>query len=425
MVFAAPDFLQRMMEEPVAPSLDMPATDDGALPARSIELQREPAEPADTLAAGELKDEFLAMISHELKNPLNLIHLNAELLARLPETKALPSVVRAAETIRKTVMSQARIIDDLLDLLRMNAGKLPLNRAPVDWGQTVASIVQAAGGDAAEKSLTLEQRLAGGPVIVDADAARLEQIVHNLLGNAFKFTPAGGRVTVSLRREAGFGVLEVRDSGRGTDPQRLPKMFGMFEPEKGQCSRNEIGPGIGLAIVQQLVALHGGSFEGASEGLDRGSVFTVRLPLHGHHAAQPHGSPPGSEAVLRGLRVFVLDDDAANAETLHELLSLEGAEVTAALKPAEALGRLAASACDVLISDIDMPEMDGYTLIAALRAEPATRDLPVVALTGFGRAADASKALDAGFDAHLGKPVTLERLTTTLLRVVRRRKDSG
>lgn len=203
----------------------------------------------------------------------------------------------------------------------------------------------------------------------------------------------------------------------------------MFELEKGQCSRNDlgpgIGPGIGLAIVQQLVALHGGRFEGAFEGLDRGSVFTVRLPLHGHHAAQPHGSPPGSEAVLRGLRVFVLDGDAANAETLHELLSLEGAEVTAALKPAEALGRLAASACDVLISDIDMPEMDGYALIAALRAEPATRDLPVVALTGFGRAADASKALDAGFDAHLGKPVTLERLTATLLRVVRCRKGSG
>lgn len=145
-----------MMEEPVAPSLDMPATDDGALPARSIELQREPAGPADTLAAGELKDEFLAMISHELKNPLNLIHLNAELLARLPETKALPSVARAAE-----------------------------------------------------KRLTLEQRLADGPVIVDADAQRLEQIVHNLLGNAFKSTPAGGRVTVSLRREAGFGVLET------------------------------------------------------------------------------------------------------------------------------------------------------------------------------------------------------------------------
>ena len=416
------------MEEPVAPSPDLPATDDGALPVRGIEPQRERAglaEPADMGAAGELEDEFLAVVSHELKNPLNLIHLNAELLARLPEAKALPSVVRAAETIRKTVMSQARIIDDLLDLLRMNTGKLSLNRAPVDWGQTVASVVDAVGGDAAEKSLTLEQRLADAPVVVDADAARLEQIVRNLLGNALKFTPAGGRVTVSLRREAGFGVLEVRDSGRGIDSQRLPEMFGMFEPEKGRRSRNELGSGIGLAIAQQLAALHGGRVEGACEGPGRGSVLTVRLPLHGHRAAQPHSPPPDSEAGLRGLRVFVLDDDAANAETLHELLSLEGAEVTAALKPAEALGRLAASACDVLISDIDMPEMDGYALIAALRADPATRDLPVVALTGFGCAADAGKALDAGFDAHLGKPVTMEQLTATLLRVARRRKGGG
>ena len=392
---------------------------------RDVNLRREITELAEVRAASQLKDEFLAVMSHELKNPLNLIHLNAELLARLPEAKALPSVARAAEIIRKTVMSQARIIDDLLDLSRMNTGKLSLNRAPVDWSQTVSSIVEAVGGDAREKGLTLDLQPADAPLIVDADPVRLEQIVWNLLSNALKFTPVGGRVAVALRREANFGVLEVRDSGRGIDPQQLPKMFGMFQQENAQRPRNELGLGIGLAIVNQLAALHGGSVEGASEGLGQGSAFTVRLPLHGHRTPQPNAPAADAEGSLRGVRAFVLDDDAANTETLRELLSLDGAEVTASLKPVEALGLLAASPFDVLISDIDMPEMDGYTLIAALRAEPATRDLLTIALTGFGRAADARKALAAGFDAHLGKPVTLERLTATLLRLMRDGKGRG
>ncbi|NML16077.1 CheR family methyltransferase [Azohydromonas caseinilytica] len=379
---------------------------------REALLQRTAAGRAQAQAANEIKDEFMAVLSHELKNPLNLIQLSAELLLRMPEARALPVVVRAAETIQRTVRSQAQIIEDLLDLSRLHTGKLALHRTGMDWSVTVRTIAEAMLEEATGKRITLALELPEGPVMLDADPVRMEQVVWNLLTNALKFTPEGGHVGVALRVEQGQAELQVRDTGRGIAPEALPQVFDMFkQAEPG--TRRRGGLGIGLALVRSLVQGHGGQVRAESAGLDHGSCFSVRLPLAGQ-APLDQGHAGAASGSLRGRHVLLVDDDAQALELLRQLLELEGASVQAACTAAEALELVQQRVPDLLVTDLVLRGTDGLQLLQALRQNPALKALPVIALTGVGRPGDARRAIAAGFAAHLRKPVTLDKLLATL-----------
>jgi two-component system CheB/CheR fusion protein len=388
---------------------------------REALLQRTAAGHAEALAANELKNEFMAVLSHELKNPLNLIQLSAELLLRLPEARALAVVARAAETIQRTVRSQAQIIDDLLDLSRLHTGKLALHRTAMDWSATVRTIAGAMQEEAATRGLTLTVALPEAPVMLDADPVRIEQVVWNLLNNALKFTPAGGRVDVALRLADGHAELQVRDSGRGIAPQALPHVFDMFKQAE-PAVRRQGGLGIGLALVRSLVQGHGGQVQAASAGLDQGACFTVRLPLAGHAPLPSDDDVGRSLRGLQGRRALVVDDDAQAVELLRQLLELEGAEVCSATEAAQALALAEREKPDFVITDLALPGMDGLQLLRALREREELKAVPVIALAGVGRPGDARRAIAAGFAAHLRKPVTVDKLLHTLCEVLPRQE---
>ncbi|MED5617683.1 hybrid sensor histidine kinase/response regulator [Ideonella sp. BN130291] len=382
-------------------------------------LREEVMRRAEAQATSELKDEFLAVMSHELKNPLNLIQLNAELLSRMPEARNVPAVAKAAATIRKTVLSQAQIIDDLLDLSRVNTGKMALNRSSVDAAAVVRTIATALREDAEHKGLALALEVTEEPVLLDADPVRLEQVVWNLLNNALKFTPRGGRVDLTLAIEQGRVVLRVQDTGRGIAPEVLPHVFDMFKQADPGTTRRHGGLGIGLALVRSLVLAHDGQVEVTSEGLDHGSCFTVWLPLQRSATAVAETPPASPAATLTGHRALVVDDDQQAVQTLRELLALEGAEVVSAHSAADALAEAGRQGFSFILSDIAMPDMDGYQLIRALKAEAMTAGTPVIAVTGLGRPVDAKRAIAAGFVAHLKKPVTVDKLLQTLSHVLK------
>ncbi|MDB5801066.1 MAG: domain S-box protein [Rhodocyclales bacterium] len=359
-------------------------------------------------AASNLKDELLAVMSHELKHPLNLIAVNAEMLARMPLIRDTPPAVRAAETIRRTVTNQAQIIDDLLDLSRVRMGKLSLNRAGVPWAVIVDDIVHAMlpSAQARDVALSLEVEESA---LVFVDVTRLEQIVWNLLSNAIKFTPAGGSVTVNLSRDGASGRLEVSDTGQGIAPEFIGKVFDMFRQAAGRSStRKDGGLGIGCALVRQLVDAHGGRVEVRSEGLGHGTTFTVWLPLYA--GTQRADGAPRSTGALSGRRVLLIDDTLETLASFSELLELDGASITSASSAKQALQIAGNEEFDLIISDIAMPEMDGHDLIRALRKIDNMRQIPAIALTGFGRPSDTQLALEAGFDAHISKPVSLDAL---------------
>ena len=254
---------------------------------REALLQSEQSLRVQLEAANRQKDEFLAVMSHELKNPLNLIALNADLLQRLPETRVVPSVVRIAETIRASVASQAQIINDLLDLSRMQTGKLSLRRHPVEWSEIVLRIVDAVRADAAAKGVELSLDCRSRPCQVDADPVRLEQIVWNLVSNALKFTPSGGKVHLTLAIEGEEARLKIADSGEGIDAMFMGRLFDMFSQADSSVARREGGLGIGLALTKRLIDLHGGRLEAESPGRRPG------FHLHGRAAA------PGSAMATR------------------------------------------------------------------------------------------------------------------------------
>jgi two-component system, chemotaxis family, CheB/CheR fusion protein len=383
-------------------------------------LVQEKETRAELQRAIAMKDEFLAVMSHELKHPLNLIHVNAELLSRMPQVRDAPNVARAADVIRRTVMSQAKIIDDLLDLSRLRTGKLALSPTIVQWGPIVARVLDAVAGDALSLQLTIESELDPAASAIEADPVRAEQIVWNLLSNALKFTPAGGRIRVTLCLDGKESRLDVIDTGQGIAPDLLACVFDMFRQADRSTRRAQGGMGIGLALVKQLAEAHGGRAAAASAGLHKGSKFSVWMPLAASGADGPKAS--ASLHALSGRRILVVDDAEDALQSFSLLLELEGAEVIAASSGAAALAaiersELAKAPFDLVISDVAMPGMDGYELIAALRAKAATANLRAIALTGFGRPLDARRALAAGFDAHLSKPVVIDELLQTIHRL--------
>lgn len=384
--------------------------------AREEELQEAAARRAEALAASELKDEFLAVMSHELKNPLNLIQLNADLLARMPESRHIEAVQRVASLIRRTVASQAQIIDDLLDLSRVNTGKLALHRSTVDWTVGVETIVSAMRDEAAGKGVALTIDLAERPITIDADPVRIEQIVWNLLTNAVKFTPRGGGVSVRLAREGECARLDVVDTGRGIATAALPGVFEMFGQADG-AARQHGGLGIGLAVVKHLAVLHGGRVEADSPGLNRGARFSVWLPMApaGARSGDTSGDAPHPRLARR--RILLVDDDRPSAEALKTLLETEGLQVVLASSGLQALELASQGGLDAIVTDLSMPDMDGHALLQALRRDERTAGLPALAVSGMARPVDVRRALDEGFRAHLGKPVSLERVLAALAEV--------
>ncbi|MEO8249118.1 MAG: PAS domain-containing protein, partial [Burkholderiales bacterium] len=389
-------------------------------------LAKEQQAGAELQRAFALKDEFLAVMSHELKHPLNLIHVNAELLSRLPQVRNVPAVAQAAEVIRRTVLSQAKIIDDLLDLSRIRTGKLALKRQRMEWADVIGRARDAIEGDAAGRQITISLELDAAASPVDADPVRAEQIVWNLLSNAIKFSAPGGTIDVRLALDGDFSRLDVKDTGQGISADFVPQVFDMFRQANRPSTRPQGGMGIGLALVRQLAEEHGGKVAAASEGEAMGSTFSVWLPLS--RASSTDATSINAPQPLVGLRILVVDDSEDALVSFTALLQLEGAEVTAAGSGADALAAAAeAASFDLILSDIAMPEMDGYVLIAKLRALETTRAVPAVALTGFGRPADVQRALAAGFNAHLGKPVVIDELFDVIrsLRIKRIPVPSG
>jgi signal transduction histidine kinase/ActR/RegA family two-component response regulator len=369
--------------------------------------------------ANRLKDDFLATMSHELRTPLNAVLGWARML--MSRQLTTERAAHAVETIERNAASLAHIIDDLLDVSRIIAGTLHMAPQPVDLVAVTLSALDDVKPLAAEKRLDLRfSPERGSLAFVSGDSGRLEQVIWNLLANAIKFTPEGGRVDVSIERLDSSIEVSIVDTGQGIDPEFLPHVFERFRQSDGAPSRRHGGLGLGLAIVHQLVELHGGTVHAASDGLGRGATFTVRLPILAGDAgaerepavgdrrtADSLGSPTPRAQRLDDLRILVVDDHPDGRMLTTLFLTHAGASVTAVASAGEALQLSEAQRPDVLVSDIGLPDEDGYSLIRRIRQQEAEHGglLPAVALTGYARADDRTRALAVGFQAHVAKPL--------------------
>lgn len=377
-------------------------------------LESERQARADAEEANRIKDEFLATISHELRNPLNVILGYSEVLVRSSEANESEFVQRAAEILRRNAIAQAQLVSDLLDLSRLQLGKFSLNRQVVSLTKTINDAVETVRAEALAKGLEVKIEMSNEPIFVDGDPLRMEQVVWNLLNNAVKFTPAGGTVTVKLAKRNGFAHLAVADTGQGIDPKFLPHVFEIFRQADATISRRHGGMGIGLALVQQLIQLQGGSVSVSSGGAGQGAEFTITLPVT-TEATQPRKTGGLVQPnALTGLRILVVDDSSDTVEMLRTLLEMDGAMVTTAGSGPEVLEILERENFDVILSDISMPGMDGFELLSRLRKLPNGRDVPVLALTGFGRVEDVERAQSEGFFAHITKPVDVSEIVNML-----------
>jgi PAS domain S-box-containing protein len=388
--------------------------------AREELFKREKFARAQAEEANRLKDEFLATLSHELRNPLNIIVGYSEVLARSSEAKQSELICHAAETIQRNAGVQSQLINDLLDLSRLQTGKLALEPRPLSLAAVIGDAVESIREQAAGKEIMLSVDLPPQQIVVSADQVRVQQIVWNLVTNAVKFTPKGGRISVTLEEDGGEAALTVEDNGQGIDQEFLPHVFEMFRQADASATRKHGGMGIGLALVRQLADLHGGRVEAHSEGVGRGARFVVRLPLHTdsittHTAATKRVA----EGELTGARILVVDDTNDSLDLLRILLTNKGAIIETALNGEEGLRAAESSDFDLILSDISMPGMDGYAFLRALREKPRHATTPAIALTGFGRPEDVEKARQAGFTTHLTKPLdfgTLVKLARVTLR---------
>jgi signal transduction histidine kinase len=365
--------------------------------------------------ANRLKDEFLATISHELRNPLNVMLGYSELLLRMDEIKQSPQLSQMSEALRRNALAQSYLVRDLLELSRLRSGKLTLNLETVSLITAIHNAIETVRADAQTKNLSIDLALPTTPIFLEADLLRLEQIIWNLLSNSVKFTDSGGKIQIGLTRDNGDAVLTVQDTGQGIHPAFLPRVFDMFRQGDTRASRQHSGLGIGLALVQQLVRLHKGSVEAFSDGPGKGTTFAVRLPekhdvmalTAGEASLDPlHG--------LNGLTVLAVDDDEDNTSLLRQGLELSGARVLTANSGPTALALAANSDFDIVLSDISMPGMDGFEFVRQLRKLNGKENVRVIALTGFGRRDDVEQARNEGFVAHLTKPIDFDKLIKML-----------
>jgi signal transduction histidine kinase len=373
-------------------------------------LEAERFARAEAERASLLKDEFLATLSHELRTPLNAIVGWAHILRR---SSSDPAIVPAIDTIERNARAQAKLIEDLLDMSRIMAGKVGLTFERGSLGEIVSAAVDALLPAARARGVTLSMAAPSDEVWISCDAARVQQVVANLLDNGIKFTASGGSVEVRVSAGERHAQVVVRDNGQGIAAAFLPAVFDRFRQADGSTTRRHGGLGLGLSIARQIVEMHGGSIAAGSDGPGRGAVFTVTLPLAAGGAAQERAPDGDSEpAVLTGLRVLVVDDDADARELLQRLLAEQGCAVVCAASADDALREIARERPDVLLTDIGMPGADGYELLRRVR-EGHPR-MPVLAITAFARLDDRDRAIAAGFDGHLPKPIEPAQLIRML-----------
>lgn len=388
---------------------------------KQLLLEREQFARANAERHSRTKDDFVAVLSHELRNPLNAIMMNTHMLLR---KELAPDVAKGLDAIRRNAQTQARIISDILDVSRINSGKLDLQREMADPTALVQSSIDAMRPMVESRKLTLQLDIAPiGPLLLDP--ARFQQMFWNIFNNAIKFSSASGTVRVELRLADGALTLAVIDSGKGIDPAFIDRVFEKFSQSEAPGKRAQGGLGLGLSIVKHLAELHGGSVHISSPGVDAGTTVRIRIPVDAGPTpapGDPFESMPAaldyaSLASLGGKRVLVVEDDQEAADMLAHILEDRGAKVAVAGDYETALAQWQAQRPDLLISDIGLPGKDGYALVRALRAlEDGGKRTPAVALTAFGRADDRDMALQAGFDLHVSKPFEL----LVLLNAVRR-----
>ncbi|MES2016888.1 MAG: response regulator [Pseudomonadota bacterium] len=374
------------------------------LTATNKRLTREMEERQAAERKSHAKDEFLAMLGHELRNPLSAISSAAALIG-LPGAGP-DTVLRAKQIIQRQSQHLSRIVDDLLDLSRAMSGKILLARQPVEVSALVAACLDTF--KASGRTANYELSLASLPCWVDGDPTRLEQIATNLIDNALKYTTSGGSISIAVAAEAQQVVLTVRDSGVGIAAELLPHVFDVFVQASTTLDRSQGGLGIGLALVRRLAELHGGSVSAHSDGLDAGSTFTVRLP---RAAATQHSASSAPALPDTGKpNLLLIEDNEDGREMMATMLSACGYPVRHAGDGLEGLRMAFAQRPDVALVDIGLPGIDGYEVARRLRQHDATRDIKLIALTGYGLADDQRRVLEAGFDLHLVKPVEIGHL---------------
>jgi signal transduction histidine kinase len=386
---------------------------------RRLLLEREQQARMQAQAANRAKDEFLATLSHELRTPLNAILGWAQLLAggQLEPLTAR----RAVQIIERNTRLQAQLIDDLLDISRIVTGKMRLELKTVTIQSILDAAVESSLPTAVTKRITLARELTSPSDAILCDPARMQQIIWNLLSNAIKFTPEGGHVRLNQGRQNGTLMVEISDTGIGIDPEFLPHVFDRFRQQDAATTRVHGGLGLGLSIVRHLVELHGGSIEAHSEGKGRGATFIVRVPVAPSTTddddrdqtpvlAHTSGEPPS----LEGVRVLVVDNEADARGLVSAILERAGAVVTAVDCASEAFEAVRTQRPDVLLSDIGMPGEDGYSLIKRVRQLTPGAPLPAAALTAYASLSDRTRALLAGYQAHIAKPFEPIELITVV-----------
>ena len=389
-----------------------------ALAADNARLYREAQD------ASRAKDEFLAVLSHELRTPLTPVLGWVRMLRT--GTLAPEATERALDTVERNTRLQAQLVEDLLDVSRIIAGKLSLNLRPVALGPIVDMVIEGAAASALAKSIIVTRQVEPDLPRIEADANRLQQVVANLLSNAVKFTPAGGRVEVGVARAGDDLRLTVADTGDGLAPEVAPHIFDRFRQADSTITRQYGGLGLGLSIVRHIVERHGGTVQATSAGPGHGTTFTVTLPIGGPLSDAPIGvartPSPAAEDSLASVRVLVVDDDPDTRELVKEILKAAGAEVSAAGSTDEALRRADEGAPDVLVSDLAMPTRDGYALLRALHGRGMAGGLVTIALTAHARREDRERALGAGYDAYVTKPVEPAALAALVKELVEKRR---
>src|SRR5262249_7430862 len=408
-VLVSHDGTERPIEESGAPIRSPRDQVAGAVLVFRDVTERKQAEAA-LVEESRRKDEFLAMLAHELRNPLAAIANAVHLLLR-PGAEHL--VDWCKEIIDRQVKHLARLVDDLLDVSRVTRGKIHLQVQRVDLAGLVRSAIAAVRPLIEERKHDLRVRIEPERIAMEADPTRLEQILVNLLTNASKYTESGGRIELAARREAGRVLIQVRDTGIGIAPELLPRVFDLFSQGDRTLARSEGGLGIGLTMVSKLVEMHGGTVRVDSSGPGRGSTFTVDLPALIEEPSTQPASPAQAEPPAR-TRVLIVDDNVDLTQSLARLLRLLGHDVETAYDGPAGIEAARGFRPRFILLDIGLPSLDGYQVVGQLRRDEATKQATIIAITGYGQEEDRQRALSAGFDHHLAKPVDHNTLISLL-----------
>ena len=389
---------------------------------RLLERERQSREAAE--AANRAKDEFLSVISHELRSPLNAILGWNRILAM--KCGGDPDVAAITPRVEQSAKAQLKMVNDLLDLGRVSTGKLKVESRPTQLARVARLAIDVARPAAAAKGIEIMMRFEPGAGELRGDPDRLQQVIGNLLSNAVKFTGANGQITVALRDDGACTELAVEDTGQGIAPELLPHIFDRFRQGDNSSTRQTSGLGLGLTLVREIVALHGGSVSAGSEGVGTGARFSVRLPKAAARfagaATQAEGAEhefPERRQTLEGLSILVVDDELEARTVVAEMLRLEGAAVVVTDSAPAALRQLQSHGAhfDIIVTDIGMPMEDGYSLVRKLRMSQAGRRMLAIAVTGYASRNDVAAALDAGFDLHVPKPVDYDTFVPLVKRL--------